>query len=58
MFSIFVSLKGTNDGELPVHEGDELVVTEPDTDGSGWTKVMASNENEGYVPTAYLMMID
>ncbi|KAK3733074.1 hypothetical protein QZH41_008416, partial [Actinostola sp. cb2023] len=55
---VLYDFEGTNDGELPVHEGDELVVTEVDTDGSGWTKVMGSNESEGYVPTAYVLMLD
>ncbi|KXJ20304.1 cdc42-interacting protein 4 [Exaiptasia diaphana] len=55
---VLYDFEGTNDGELPVREGEELIVTEADNDGSGWTKVMGSNDNEGYVPTAYLMMID
>lgn len=50
-------LAGTNDGELPVQENQELVVTEADNDNSGWTKV-TNGTDEGYVPTAYVMMIE
>lgn len=50
-------LPGTNDGELPVQENQELVVTEADNDNSGWTKV-TNGTDEGYVPTAYVMMIE
>ena len=48
---------GSNDGELTIHTGQRLIVAERDTDGHGWTRVIASKEQgeeEGYVPTSYL----
>lgn len=46
----------TNEGELSVSEGEELVVLEQDYDNSGWTKVL-KDEDEGYVPSAYIELI-
>lgn len=46
----------TNEGELSVNEGDELVVLEQDYDNSGWTKVL-KDDDEGYVPSAYIELI-
>ena len=46
----------TNEGELSVSEGEELVVLEQDFDNSGWTKVL-KDEDEGYVPSAYIELI-
>ncbi|XP_031562522.1 cdc42-interacting protein 4 homolog [Actinia tenebrosa] len=54
---VLYDFEGTNDGELPVHENEELIVTEADNDGSGWTKV-TNGTDEGYVPTAYVMIIE
>ena len=46
----------SNEGELSVNEGDELVILEQDLDNSGWTKVL-KDEDEGYVPSSYIEMI-
>ncbi|CAH3033855.1 unnamed protein product [Pocillopora meandrina] len=50
---VIYDFQATNDGELTVVEGDELVVLEQDTDNSGWTKVLKDDE-EGYVPSTYI----
>lgn len=52
-YAIPILFSATNDGELTVVEGDELVVLEQDTDNSGWTKVLKDDE-EGYVPSTYI----
>lgn len=50
------SSPATNEGELSVNEGEELVVLEQDLDNSGWTKVL-KDEDEGYVPSSYIELI-
>ena len=47
--------QATNDGEISVVEGDDIVITEQD-DGSGWTSVRCGREN-GLVPTSYLEIL-
>ena len=47
--------QATNDGEISVEEGDEVVITESD-DGSGWTGVRHGHDS-GLVPTTYLEVL-
>lgn len=42
---------GSNPGELPIEEGDDLAILEDD--GSGWVKA-AKDSREGYVPKSYV----
>ena len=44
--------QATNEGEISVSEGDDIIVTEQD-DGSGWTTVRCGHDS-GLVPTSYL----
>ena len=37
-------------------EGEQLIVLEQDYDNSGWKKVL-KDEDEGYVPSAYIELI-
>lgn len=53
---VIYDFQATNEGELSVNEGDELVVLEQDYDNSGWTKVL-KDDDEGYVPSAYIELI-
>jgi thyroid hormone receptor interactor 10 len=48
-------IAGTNDGEITVSAGEELIVLERDIDNTGWTQVL-KGEDEGYVPTAYIQL--
>ena len=50
-----MSFVATNDGEVAMAAGEELIVLEMDNDGSGWTKVLRG-DSEGYVPTAYIQI--
>ena len=54
--TLFRSILATNDGELGISEGEELVVLEQDLDNSGWTKVL-KGEDEGYVPSTYIELL-
>ncbi|EDO43345.1 predicted protein [Nematostella vectensis] len=55
--TVLYEFQATNDGELSVTVGEDLQVLEMDLDDSGWTKVL-KGESEGYVPTAYLQILD
>lgn len=49
--------QATNDGEVGMTAGEELIVLEMDSDGSGWTKVLRG-DLEGYVPTTYIQIYE
>lgn len=53
--SVLYDFSGTNEGELSVYAGEELILIDDD-DGSGWTRVTRGDE-EGYIPSAYLEKI-
>ena len=55
MFLIHFLIAGSNDGEITVSAGEELIVLERDVDNTGWTQVL-KGEDEGYVPTAYIQL--
>ncbi|EGW31284.1 uncharacterized protein SPAPADRAFT_72123 [Spathaspora passalidarum NRRL Y-27907] len=44
------------DDEITIHAGDKIVVTQEDTDGSGWTEGEL-NGNKGVFPTSYVKKI-
>ena len=48
-------LSATNEGELTVSAGEELIVLERDIEDSGWTQVL-KGDDEGYVPTSYIQL--
>ena len=50
LWNIF-SFSATNDGELTIYAGEELIIVEED-DGSGWLRVIRGDE-EGYIPASY-----
>ncbi|XP_066916625.1 formin-binding protein 1-like [Clytia hemisphaerica] len=52
--SVLYDFGGSNEGEMTVFAGEELVITEDD-DG-GWTRVIRGDE-EGYIPTSYIQKI-
>lgn len=49
---VLYDFDSTNDGEMSVRSGEELVVIDED-DGSGWTHVTRGGD-EGYIPTSYI----
>lgn len=49
--TVLYDFAGTNEGELSVYSGEELVIIEDD-DG-GWTRVLRGDE-EGYIPSSYI----
>lgn len=53
--SVLYDFSGSNDGEMTVYAGEELVVVDED-DGSGWTRVVRG-EDEGYIPTSYVQRL-
>ena len=52
---VLYDFSGSNEGELSVSMGEELVVLDED-DGSGWTRVTRDGDHveEGFIPTTYL----
>ncbi|EDO47148.1 predicted protein [Nematostella vectensis] len=54
---ILYDFQGTNEGELAVTQGEVLAVMEMDLDNSGWTR-LCRDQDEGYVPTAYIEMLE
>lgn len=46
---------GTNDGELPVAQGEFVYLM--DDDGSGWALMINNNGQQGYVPAAYYRVV-
>ncbi|XP_046845264.1 formin-binding protein 1-like [Xenia sp. Carnegie-2017] len=52
---VLYDFQGTNEGEITVSAGEELIVLEQDIDSTGWTQVL-KGEEEGYVPTAYIQI--
>ena len=53
----WINYAGTNEGEITVSAGEELIVLEKDMDDTGWTQVLRGDD-EGYVPTAYIQISD
>lgn len=53
--NVLYDFGGSNDGEMSVYAGEELIIVEED-DGSGWTRVLRGDE-EGYIPTSYVQKI-
>jgi len=49
--TVFFLFLGSNEGEISVFAGEELVIVEDD-DG-GWTRILRGDE-EGYIPTSYV----
>lgn len=49
--SVLYDFSGTNEGEMSVYAGEELLIV--DDDDGGWTRVIRGDE-EGYIPTAYI----
>lgn len=49
--TVLYDFSGSNDGEMTVYAGEELVIV--DEDNGGWTRVMRGHE-EGYIPTSYI----
>ena len=52
--TVLYAFAGSNEGELPVAEGDQIAVLEDD--GSGWVRA-ALNGQEGYVPQSYIQYL-
>ncbi|KAL8846819.1 MAG: hypothetical protein Q9221_008105 [Calogaya cf. arnoldii] len=50
------SYQAQGDGELSVHEGQEVRIVEPD-DGSGWMNVQLTPSQSGLVPASYVEII-
>ena len=53
--TVLYDFSGSNDGEMTVYAGEELVLIDED-DGSGWTRVTRGSD-EGYIPTSYIERI-